>query len=723
MIYYLLNSDSIDLPSTIIFDFNLEFDSKEIREKILEFYEHNEQRNNVIYLYPENQELNHNQKNDLINIFKIDEINLYKFNLKGILEIDNNKNIEKSLQKGVVNLIKKNGVILQANENFHFVNPSKKHSTYFLRTGNLVKSSKEMFFIALCILDKLKGIDFKHIVCDSSSINQIATSLILLKKILGYKKAITIETFESYSGLSNFTFLPSTLVLISASNSGNLQKQIIGKTKELDLYFFTIIYNNKKDNNIFSLININPFFQDLLLIKSIEQYNSQEECKLCDKGSIPIEIRGEQFIQAETQLNIVIPRRPFVPSFLKNEFKFLIFCNSIEIHKRENLASPIRELFINFLSLNKNETFKNRFNKTILNHIPFSIDLIIHLNDESSKLASLEIYQQLNKFNSDLRKPISENHFDFLNVEDQEKLKTILIVSFCIRSGNKLNNISKKLRAFSKSNLHYLNIIELFGSFEDLKIFKSNLEYRQGEHFCENKVSSILSFYLPNKNSNRFNSYNKSIWSLEQKLYQNNEKNLPVYFRNRFERIKESRGLIDNELFFYNPLSKSALVLRENFALFDLQKETSLSQAELFFFFSSFFHSLRTSNSFKEVNENLLIQSDQIKSILDPETFSRFNDGIIHACILRCANPIELNYSDEKSSSKIQSILKAIFRDNSSEDEMESILEILFAIAIERLTFRPEHIQDFINSLPSRLKEAEEVNFLITIIEKSGPRK
>lgn len=72
-------------------------------------------------------------------------------------------------------------------------------------------------------------------------------------------------------------------------------------------------------------------------------------------------------------------------------------------------------------------------------------------------------------------------------------------------------------------------------------------------------------------------------------------------------------------------------------------------------------------------------------SVLDPDTFSRFNDGVIQAAILRACSGDELNYSaDAETSAQMAQILGEIFR-NRERRSGEAALEFLLALRMGKL--------------------------------------
>ena len=88
----------------------------------------------------------------------------------------------------------------------------------------------------------------------------------------------------------------------------------------------------------------------------------------------------------------------------------------------------------------------------------------------------------------------------------------------------------------------------------------------------------------------------------------------------------------------------------------------------------------------------MLKQSEYVRNIIDPGNFNRFNDGIIQASILRSAKSSELSYHiDDDLSNDMKAILEKII-DHHKTPQGEGLIEFLYAIAIEKLTLKKEHL-------------------------------
>ncbi|MGB6038147.1 MAG: hypothetical protein WBG42_17860, partial [Cryomorphaceae bacterium] len=173
-----------------------------------------------------------------------------------------------------------------------------------------------------------------------------------------------------------------------------------------------------------------------------------------------------------------------------------------------------------------------------------------------------------------------------------------------------------------------------------------------------------------------------------------------AFFRSRMDVLANSqsinkKGLL-NDLFFPVYKKNEKLELRKNFAFFDFDDYIEkVSQADVYFTISSILNNLRNSNRL----EKKLVQEAHQRNLISPANFSRFNDGIIQASILRSARKEELAFDiDTSSSLEMLNILKSIVA-NADNEQGEGLLEFLFAFAIRKITLTNKHFKEFKHTL------------------------
>src|SRR5690606_18554131 len=188
------------------------------------------------------------------------------------------------------------GLVESSHSHHHFVFPSGKHSAKFLRTANVLVYSSEISFIAFGILKFFKNRTFKIIYCDTSSINVIAyEALRILNEFDDKYDHIPINSFQSYSGIYNNDLVinSNSLILISASTSGNIVNKLLEKHPNITSNDIVIIYyleNNKPNNVVMEQVLCNLTMNSEADENGIAEITGGKEgkCNLCDNGSFAL---------------------------------------------------------------------------------------------------------------------------------------------------------------------------------------------------------------------------------------------------------------------------------------------------------------------------------------------------------------------------------------------------------------------------------------------------
>lgn len=730
MKYYFFNYNSSEDSYTVIFDCWRQFYPQELSREIKEFHIYNEQRRKSIYIYPnivERKSADLAEK--LSDVFNkdVDDIVLINFDENGLDISGCDININELFENGVLNIIQLRNAILESDDSFHYVLPSEKHSPFFIRTGNILSNSEEVNFLALIILGLIKGSKINQIACDTSSILALPYAVNSLLALFSKSLSLPISSFGSYASVDDYDFQSRTLVLISASNSGRLLRLI--QSRQQDTSFVTIIYNTDRPEGNY-LINIKPHFRKLLHGDVTKQFDSLRDCEYCKKNSIPVVVRGDQFMPSRILIQKVLLSKPHVPSWTRTSVNSLILSESIAAFRQEDLKAKRRELFIDVENiLRKNKDCKGEFNKYLRNNVPASTSIILHLPDRSSTFIAKEIEAYLNKLGGSPRL-ITQKEIAGIDPEEEH---LILVVTSCVTTGNKLNSISRDLREFNKSSIHYFALINRLSDSHRADVLKKNLEYRNVNDSNLNRFNSILDCYLGDYHCSLYNEAERPSWDSELKFWRNvrNEFN-DNFIQRRIKELENTSGLVNN-LFLPKPTEglNETLVLRKNFAFHSIAEKnlTSVTQADLYFIVAAVFHYLRNPAHIKADNkssahEKYLVQHEHVKTIIDPVTFKRYNDGIIQAAILRIANNSELNYAvSDRDSLDMLETLKDIFQDANDINLSEGLLEFLLAIAIGKLKLKVYHLKELIEMLELQYSGGSIIKILLEMCKRiTAPR-
>jgi hypothetical protein len=624
--------------------------------------------------------------------------------------------------EGLLNIFVSRGGLIESKETHHYVFPSGKHCDKFLRTGNILLHGSEIYFIAFNLLRSYNHEDHKQIFCDTSSINTIAFALVELKRRLLYPKSKlytmpSIESFSSYEGIvkADGKRLENSLILISASTSGNIldrisEKHPIVKEKDITILYFLGPRNVYLKNKDHILCNLTYSDDNASGVQLYPTYNSSS-CDLCAKGSHPVMINGDIMLPESPKIQRIIFTVKDAPGGLNifvKEFGAHKHSqdNVIKVNYKEGGASNLKyEIYFDFFhvieTISKGKkrypNFSKKLNDYINQYIPSNVRYFICLPDEGSIALAKYIFEQIKDNYAAGKEPKIVN-FDDCESIDEKEVGSAVIVASCISNGKNLLYLSRALRTREHLRLVYFIGLARMTNEELLEFLKSNL--RQGAYGKEtNSFLAVETFFFDNAVKNT--SWVAELEFLKQLSEfdedRNGGQNSPAVdfgIADRITAIEESMSNINkgmaNEIFFESTFDNKPLQLRKNYAFLSFQGyHENISQADTYFTISSILNKVRNSKDGRNLS-----QSDYLRNLIDPNNFNRFNDGIIQASILRAAHSSELAYHmDSQLSLEMKGILETIIRHNKSE-QGEALLEFLYAITTEKLSLKPAHTRE-----------------------------
>ncbi len=634
---------------------------------------------------------------------------LYQFDDKGNLNSVKNEismDIEKEFlqnlkRNGSLKIFESNGGLVESTPDHHFVFPSKKHSEKFIRTGNILVNSCEIFFLSFQLLPYLNK-NSSAIYCDTSSINVLAFSLFELKRRFNHRfDSIPVFSFNSYEGLENKTsrFPNDSLILVSSSTSGNIisrltSKEIADRDQILVLFFLgkTSKYINYKSNVLCNLTYSRKFPKGLEVFRT---YDNSSKCKLCKNHSRPIRLQSDVFLSIQPKIQFLKLVKTDAPKFLSNFIKSHQnkTDNIIRTYYNETAPNENYEIFLDTEKLyelvkegNAPGKFQKKLKRKINTYIPANTKYFIHLDDNGSKNLSNYIKSQI-KF-ADPPEQISINELDKIS----NSSGSVVVVGSALVTGKNYFHVSRHLRKFDKLSIVYFIGLIRTTSENYHKTTVSNLGFGKdgGNTFPVVFTEKIIT--TPSRGN--------TSWDLEKNFFedmigeidedQNTE--LQEYVSNRLKILRENRkekGLSNNV--FLLKCDGTSLKLRKGFAYWDFKvKEDIAYQSQVYFTISSILHDL----SNKPINsERSLKSSNYIKNLLAVENFNRFNDGIIQASLLRAGEFSYFSYDlDSDSSLMMTSFLISLIK-NWNTDEGEALPEFLLALGIKKLRLNRDDLR------------------------------
>lgn len=630
------------------------------------------------------------------------------------------------LNIGLANIFVKRGGLIEAKgDAHHFVFPSGKHCNKFLRTGNILLHSSEIYFIAFNILKHFDEDEHRQIYCDTSSINTLAFALLELKRrLIGDTfKLIPVESFSSYEGLFSNTikYFGKSLILVSSSTSANIIGRITKHDGQVDKKNIIILYflgghKDYSENKSNIICNVT---KSVTTPNGIDYYDTytEKDCIYCKKGSYSVEVKGDIFLLEKPKINRVTIKVTDAPKKLSSficQFKSenKTQHNVLKVNYKESRAVNNKyEVYFDMhhvlteIEKEGNERYKEYKEKLfdyINQYIPSNVKFLISLPDEGSEKLTDIIYNHI-KHNYKESKLPEKIKFDNVSnsITNQEIDGAAVIVGSCISNGKNLLYLSRALRSFDKLKLIYFIGLVRTNNVEYFDFLKSNL--KQGNYGSNtNSFIDVENFYCTKDSIN-------TTWIRERDFINElleliDDKELSIaedFFKQRVALIDNSlsaavKGLANDIFYPVTSHISQQLELRKNFAFYSFTQYVDIvSQSDVYFTISAILNSLRFTSDYRQC----LKQSEYVRNIIDPGNFNRFNDGIIQASILRGAKTDELSYHiDDSLSADMKSILEKII-EHYDTAQGEALIEFLYAISIERLTLKKEHLVELTHKI------------------------
>lgn len=567
-------------------------------------------------------------------------------------------------QQGMSVLFARRGGVIEAGPTEHFVKPSKRLDTRFLRASHALSDGAEIFFVAFWLLPYLAKYDVKHAHIDSASI----ASVVLAASLMRGGEVPVIHTFQSYEGYGRhkFNIDRDELVLISASQSGALAQELAGKVKEASLVI-----------TLFSTADSAPdtsLLCDLRYHPSLNVFGLQPSARLADARSTrPIRLIGEHFTAEARPPRSIVPSIKDAPDVVQ---KCLALLQGQHVFRtyRASLRGEIRAVWIDIEKLLATDVFAGWVKDIVARTIPVATKAVVYFGeDPGSKPLADAILGEATRQGAPLDRaellPLADLEADGAKAKWPEDRSAVVIVGGVTGHGAELLAASRALREYaSQSHRVFLTTAAMPSSKRAALLLRSNLV--QPDHRFEPMFELIID-----------RAKTVASWVSEYNFLSAEVDDLPGVLVERLEELRKASVGLEDNLFLLG--ANKPLALRQNFAFWPGQNCSGASQADVFTTIAVILENLRTGEKIE--TERRLSNSIYDRSVLSGETFARYNDGIIQAAILRAAHPVELNYEDALDESRLVTELIIQMAELAGRPQGEALPEFLLALVLRRM--------------------------------------
>lgn len=602
------------------------------------------------------------------------------------------------LDLGLVDIVTRNNLVLESSPNYHFVKPSGKHTSRFIKASNVMQRSAEISFMALNLLKFVKG-KIDKVYTDTAGIFPLAYELVSISRRFSKDKETCefIDSFGSYKGLDSYAFSggENTLVLISATTSDDLSNKLKVKVG-LSQAKIVAVFSSSISSSYPVLVDFKKFYgvYKNILFAPISS-SAEHECDLCIyEKSIPLSLANSQFVFEAPKTELYLPLakdsdkniRDLVSNY-KDSGVFRCLYDGLN-----GKTDPVPEYFIDVSSLVLgNAKFQDKVKNFVLRSFPLSASDIIYANDQGAAELAKKIQIEVEALGRQVC---------VVSVDEMPLVKIpsgIVVVAGSIQTGKSLLGISRKLRSIDNVPITYVVGFAKYNDPASYNKLKRDLAFNNGSSSLGNhQFISIEEIMLP------LNECRMSSWAREQdvlgqvrSLARNTKASLKFIRKRENYLRKVTKNDVQGageQLFLLSPLGKP-MVLGKTFAFWneeDSRAEFS-HQATVYFTISNILQGLRYSKSLRDIAP---LKEGYILKQLDPLLFDRFNEGIIQASVLRAAKPKELDYSADDNSSNIVGSLVERMINFPEATTSEALPEFLLALCSGKLQIKKDHIKN-----------------------------
>lgn len=598
------------------------------------------------------------------------------------------------VRRGVTAIFRERGGFVESTASYHFLNPSGRHTSRFIRLSNLLVHHCEISFIAFSVLGSLPP-DASNVYVDTPSLFAVVAAANEHRRALDTKlPELVADSFRSYEEVDTYEFteLATATAIISASSSGTLASRVEARGLDASRIFHVLYLGTTAPGLNFAVDLSSDGETNPEGLRSERSTYDTGVCKLCDQGSTAIPLRGDQFDIAPPQPKAVTVKVTHAPKGLTGTMTRLVGSPCFHV-----FASSERQLWIDAAALLAATPFGDRLAYVVHREIP-PVGHVLLADEQSRPLADrIAVLAGVT--------PTIHARTDLDALETALAASpggALLVVSAVIGTGRVLLDISRDLRPICKDRpIIYLAGFARTESEAAIEALRRDLEMTK----CPVPHPLVIIDRLALPGSDFANS-----WANELTFFnRHGGTGLSADLVARRERIEESSKPMIDDLFVSNTPAMP-LNLRPGFAFWpEVLLSRTLAQSDVFVTVAAVLQQLR--NADKGEGDALVTNWFQ-QTLLSPGNFGRYNDGIIQACLLRAARPTELDFaSDAALSREAGRIIRRIIAEP-NRARGEAAAEFLIALGCGRVRLKSADLDDLLQPVTGAPAVIDELRLL-----------
>lgn len=598
-------------------------------------------------------------------------------------------------------------VVLLAPPGYAYQKPSGSRERFFLKPDLALSTSASVAFVALALFLKLfagrlhRVRDLRSVYLDTMAIAPVAYGLRDLLDLCRLKQAYLIESFHSYGGMEKVKRpLPGTSIcLISASSSMSLQER-------------WLIEKEVGADEVVTLLTVKPVKK--LLEGALLAIDRPTEVASEGPPQLSIHLKGETFLPEQEPAKKVLLSEVVHGSLAEvRNFKEFAGTGVFDVYRRPAAgAQRVRAFFVDGLALIGRAEFEKWLKTQLVHRVRAATKVIVYQDDQPSKALAGKV-ATLCSLQLGLKsiQPVSATALHSL----QMPLGVgVIICAAVVGKGSRLLEISRALRDRHDGPRLYVVGYQVAEGRDELKTLPSNLKH------SKDVAHEFVAFGSAAVGNQLEQSYAAEVGT----YYPGSSKvsGVAPQLTKRAGALGDVDPVGALALLPSGQKTDEALQIRPGFAYWPKGYAAQPYQAEIL---GTVGVLLQRAREHDKVPEERRLSSSSFRHVLlHPENFTRFNDGVLQAALLRNAYPSEIDYRGDHAASDFMKavVLRALAR--ATEESGEGVLEFLLALALRRLQLADLHLEEVVAEAtraagrPATLQRA--INFVLRPLTGRG---
>ena len=604
------------------------------------------------------------------------------------LELELQDSSSRWLKAGMQHAFPLEAVVLCAPPGYAYQKPSGARYHLFLKPDLGLTSSAAASFVAMAIILKFYAgrvqqfTRIQTVFVDTMAISNVAYGLRELLQICKVSAVFVTESFHSYGGFESIgrPLQGTSLCLISASSSMSLHQQWISEKQVSPEDVITLLTFESPAGETHA--------GALLAVPRPSGTASEGPPQLL------VRIKGETFLpNQEPDKKFLLREKIHSSPADAQRFSDFAKTDVLDIYRRQPTAnSKVRALFVDGIALINTPAFTEWLNAQLQMRVKAAANLIVHQPDRASALLAARVKDYCVKFlGFDEIKVLSSDGLsnDAVNSERDG----VMICAAVVGKGSQLLEISRTLRDMQSGPRLYIIGFQVAETHGELATLKSNLVHSK---HVSHDMACFGAAAIGTQLQASFAAEMRCIYPPGF-----DQASVPPEMALRATLLGGTKPIRSLSLVPHGADVASHMRLRSGWAFWPTGYDSSEVHPAVIATVAVLLQKAREDSTLPE--NNRLASATFQHVILDPENFTRFNDGILQAALLRCAYPSELDYRANYASSDFMKavIVRALRR--ATEEAGEAVLEFLVALATNRLQLAPAHRDEILTEL--RLNE------------------